>query len=272
MLILSGAEGDRIFELKIFTNYKYLDIQFRISLVRRLFCVGVGPGDPKLLTIKGKEIIETSEVIFSPVKSVQSESFALETIKKIIKLEDKEIYPLLFPMTTNEEKLKPYWEKAYEKIREKIFEGKNCVFIVEGDPLIYSTFNNILEIIKKKQEFDVEIIPGISSFQAMSASLKIPVVDGDEVLVIASASYKESSGCRTAKLRDDFQKILNISDTIFLMKAGRVVSQILQNKNGFLTFFGELCGTESEFISELKPELQDRKNHYFSTILMKKQN
>ncbi len=239
--------------------------------MRRLFCVGVGPGDPKLLTIKGKEIIESSEVIFSPIKSAQSESFALEIIKKIINLEGKEICPLLFPMTTKEEKLKPYWEKAYEKIREKIFEGKKCVFIVEGDPLIYSTFNNVLEIIKKKQDFEVEIIPGISSFQAMSASLKIPIIDGDDVLVITSASYKESSGCRTAELRDDFQRILDVSDTVFVMKAGRVISQILQNKNGFSAFFGELCGTESEFISELKPELQNRKNHYFSTILMKKQ-
>lgn len=238
--------------------------------MQKLFCVGIGPGDPKLLTIKGKEIIESSEVLFAPVKSVHSESFALETIKKIINIEGKEINHLLFPMTTNEYKLKPYWEKAYEKIREKVLEGKRCVFIVEGDPLIYSTFNSVLTVIKEKKEFDVEIVPGISSFQAMACSLKIPVVDGDEILVITSASYKESSGCRTAKLRDDFEKILDISDIVFVMKSGRVINEIIQRKDGFAGFFGELCGTESEFTSELNPELQNRKNHYFSTILLKR--
>lgn len=236
----------------------------------KLFCVGVGPGDPKLLTIKGKEIIESSDVVFAPIKSVHSESFALEIVRKIIDLDNKVVVKLIFPMTTKEDRLIPYWNKAYDEIRKNVLEGKNCVFLVEGDPLIYSTFNSILKIINEKKEFEVEIIPGISSFQIMSSRIKIPVVDGDEVLVIAPASYTESSGCRTAKLREDFSKILEIANTVFIMKAGRVINDIIQNKNGFDGFFGELCGTESEFITEINPELQNRANHYFSTVLLKK--
>lgn len=237
----------------------------------KLYCVGVGPGDPKLITIKGKEIIESAEILFAPIKSVHSESFALETVKKVVDIRDKKVVKLIFPMTTKEEKLKPYWEKAYEEIREYVLSWRICVFLVEGDPLIYSTFNSVLEIIKERKEFDVEIIPGISSFQVLAAKLKIPVADGDDVITILPASYKESSGCRTAKLRNDFSKILDFSDTVFVMKSGRVIKDILGVVNGrFVGFFGELCGTENEFLSFLDEKLAERQNHYFSTVMLKK--
>ncbi len=238
----------------------------------RLYCVGVGPGDPELITIKGRNVIEGADVIFTPIKSLQSESFALEIIRKVVDLSGKEIIKLLFPMVTNEEKLIPYWEKAYNKIKEKLTENKKCVFIVEGDPLIYSTFNSILKMAKDKNEFEVEIIPGISSFQAMAARLKVPIVDGDEILAIMPASFKEKSGCRTAELREDFEKIFDIASTIFIMKSGRVLPELinkLSNKKT-LAFFGELCSTEQEFISELTPQLIHRKNQYFSTVMIKK--
>jgi precorrin-2/cobalt-factor-2 C20-methyltransferase len=242
----------------------------------KLYCVGVGPGDPSLITIRGKEIIDSSEVIFCPVKSVHSESFALDIVKKICDLQDKEIYKLIFPMTTKEDKAKPYWISAYEKIREKIFEGKKCVFIVEGDPLLFSTFNNILNIIKERNEFDVEIVPGISSFQILASLLAIPIGDGDEIVVIMPASIKEKSGCRTAELRPEFDEILKLASTIFVFKSGRVIDEIKRkleenkSKNGkFLAFFGELCGTENEFISPLE-ELNKKEFHYFSTLMLKK--
>lgn len=243
-------------------------------MVNKLWCVGVGPGDPKLITLYGKQVIENSDVIFCPVKSVHSESFALETVRKIIPLEGKEIVKLIFPMTTKEDKARPYWFSAYEKIKEKVISGKKCVFIVEGDPLIFSTFNSVLEIINQKKEFDVEIVPGISSFQVMASKVKLPVVDGDEVLVIMPASMKEKSGCRTAQLRDDFEKILEISSAVFILKSGRVINQlmeVLSERENIKVFFGELCGTENEFISELNDELKSRENHYFSIVMIKRE-
>ena len=216
-----------------------------------------------------------SDVIFAPVKSVKVESFALETVKKIVELDGKEIVRLVFPMTTKEEKARPYWEKAWEKIKEKVLEGKKCVFVVEGDPLIYSTFNYILEMASSNGNppFDIEIIPGISSFQIMSAKVKVPVADGDDVIVIMPASLKEKSGCRTAELRSDFSDILRFASSIFIMKAGRVLGEIHDKiqKENFLAFFGELCGTENEFISEFNPEILERKNHYFSIVFLRKE-
>jgi precorrin-2 C20-methyltransferase len=243
-----------------------------------LYCVGVGPGDPSLITIKAKEIIDNSDIVFCPVKSVHSESFALEIVKKVCDLQSKEIHKLIFPMTTKEEKARPYWFSAYEKIRERVLEGKKCVFIVEGDPLIFSTFNSIINIIKEKKEFEIEIVPGISSFQILASRLAIPVVDGDEILVIMPASIKERSGCRTAELRPEFDEIINLASTIFIFKCGRVIGEIKkkleervnEGKDGkFLAFFGELCGTENEFISNLE-ELNKTDFHYFSTLMLKK--
>ena len=260
----------------------------------KLFCVGVGPGDPELITLKAKKIIEESDVIFAPVKSVKVESFALETVRKVVEINGKEIIRLVFPMTTKEEKARPYWEEAWKKIKEKVLEGKKCVFVVEGDPLIYSTFNYVLEMANnEKPPFDIEIIPGISSFQLMSAKVKFPVADGDDVIVIMPASLKEKSGCRTAELRDDFKEIISFASSIFILKSGRVlgeiysflrdgvgqngteqrskINEVRQNENQkFLAFFGELCGTENEFISELNPEILERKNHYFSIVFLKR--
>ena len=267
----------------VFGDHFYEDKQNSYGLRDRkniLYCVGVGPGDPSLITIRAKEIIDNSDVVFCPVKSVHSESFALEIVKKVCDLQGKEIQKLIFPMTTKEEKARPYWFSAYEKIRERVLEGKKCVFVVEGDPLIYSTFNSIINIIKEKREFEIEIVPGISSFQILASRLAIPIVDGDEILVIMPASIKEKSGCRTAELRPEFDEIINLASTIFIFKCGRVIGEIRKKleerrsesmkKNGeFLAFFGELCGTENEFISNLD-ELNKTDLHYFSTLMLKK--
>ncbi len=237
----------------------------------RLYCVGVGPGDPELITLKGKTVIEKCEVIFAPIKSIHSESFALETVKKVVDISGKEIVKLLFPMTTKEEKLIPYWQRAYETIKDKVLSGIKSAFVVEGDPLIFSTFNSILRIIKEKREFDVEIIPGISSFQLMGAKAKCPIADGDDILVVMPASIKERSGCRTAELREEFDDIFKIASTLFIMKSGRVADEIIKKVNGKgLALFGELVGTENEFITELSPEIAKRGNHYFSIIMIKK--
>lgn len=240
---------------------------------KKLYCVGVGPGDPKLITIKGKEIIEQSEVIFAPIKSYHSESFALETISKVVDISGKEVIKLLFPMTTKEDKLKPYWEKAYDIIKGKVLDERRSVFVVEGDPLIYSTFNSILKIINERKEFDIEIIPGISSFQLMGAKIKDVITDGDEILVVMPASIKERSGCRTAELRSEFEQIMKIASTTFIMKSGRVINDIITRLNGdkkYKAFFGELVGTENEFISELNPEIARRENQYFSIVMIRR--
>lgn len=237
--------------------------------MQKLYCVGVGPGEPKLLTIAAKDVIESAEVIFAPTSSRRLKSFALDVVRMVADVKHKRVVPLTFPMTLDRARRNMYYERAYRKIKEVVLSGKTCVLLVEGDPLIYSTFVYILELIVQRKEFDVEIIPGISSFQLMAARLKVPIVSDGEVLSVVSASYEESDGKRTARLPQGFRRILKSSDTIFIMKAAKVISEILREKKGFIGFFGELCGTEKEFLSELTDELIKRKNHYFSTVMLK---
>ena len=241
-------------------------------MVGKVWIVGVGPGDPELLTLKAKKILEESEVIFYPVKRRGADSFALSVVSKVVKLDRKELIELLFPMTTKTEKLKPFWQKAVEKvIRKSKVERKRCAVVVEGDPLLYSTTNHILKMLC--EEVEVEVVPGISSFQLMACALKEPVATDDEVVVICSPTFREQSGCRSAKLRDDFDRIVQVADSIFIFKSGKVLGELfefLSKNSSFNSWFGQMIGTDEQILERFSSETLQKPTKYFSMLFLKK--
>lgn len=146
--------------------------------------VGVGPGDPELMTVKAVKIIKSVPVICAPRSSPHRPSIALKIIKNILKKRnDKyEVIEPVFPMIENKENLKKYWDHAAEIISEHLSEGKDVAFVTIGDPSLYSTFTYICRRIKKK--FQVEMIPGICSFTSCAASACLPLAEKDETLLI----------------------------------------------------------------------------------------
>ena len=136
-----------------------------------LFGIGIGPGDPQLLTLKAKEILRKADVIFAPKARIKSGSMAVDIIKSHIRKTDK-VKQLLFPMTKDKKRLQSFWKRAALRVYKEISLGKNVAFVTVGDPFIYSTYIYLLRHIRKlDKQLKVVTVPGISAINAASALL-----------------------------------------------------------------------------------------------------
>lgn len=149
----------------------------------KLYGIGVGPGDPGLITVKAREIIEVADVICVPKAKQDSDSIALKIISPYLKAQ--EILEVTMPMTKDREKLTASWHLAAQKVAEYIKQGKMVVFPTLGDVTIYSTFGYLAdELLKIMPEAEIEMIPGVTSFSAAAAKLGIRLAEGSEPLVV----------------------------------------------------------------------------------------
>ena len=139
-----------------------------------LYGVGVGPGDPELLTRKALRILQQVPVICTPQSETSNESYALEIVSEFLDRAKQEILRLTFP-TDDAEGAAGVWRRGAEIIAEKLLAGQDVAFITEGDPMLYSTFAYVLEgITSAHPSISVEIVPGVSSVMAAAASAAIP--------------------------------------------------------------------------------------------------
>ena len=133
----------------------------------KFYGIGVGPGDPELITLKALNVLEKADIIFAPRAKTKEESLAGEIVEKVLR-KKKEICELEFPMTNNREELRERYFKSAELILKKISEGKAAAYLTIGDPLLYSTYiylvNALLEL---APELIVETIPGIPAYSAV---------------------------------------------------------------------------------------------------------
>ncbi len=172
--------------------------------------IGVGPGDPDLLTVKAVKTLKKVDVICAPKSKESKPSVALSIVHGILDASEKgyEILEPLFPMIEDENALNKYWDQAADLIVEKLDVGLDVAFVTIGDPTVYSTFSYVFERIRNL-DYEVEIIPGITSFTGCAASAKIPLAEKDEIMVIVP------------KVDDRIRHILEHGDTFVIMKTSR---------------------------------------------------
>ena len=138
--------------------------------------IGVGPGDPELITIKAAKALKAADVICVPKSHAHKQSMALSMVKQILAEREKpaEILELVFPMTKDELNNRKLWVENAAIVATKAKKG-NVVFITLGDPMLYSTFLYLYECVKETYpEIELEIIPGVTSVTAAAASSKLP--------------------------------------------------------------------------------------------------
>jgi len=183
----------------------------------KLYGIGVGPGDPKLLTLRAKEILDQADVIFCPKGDEDGTSWARSIIETTTSAA-KEFVELPFPMTRDKKVLKAYWQSAAKRIAQEVLKGKQAAFITLGDPFIYSTYIYLLRtLLQDFPDIEVETIPGISAFNAAAARAQVPLVQADETMAILPVR-KDLRGLREA---------LEAFDTVVLMKVGSKLDKVM---------------------------------------------
>ncbi len=230
----------------------------------RLYGIGVGPGDPELISLKGHRILKSSPVIAYPARSPEEEPFALNIVSQYLDQRQQELLRLIFPMKKDPEYLKPFWEEATRQVHARLREGKDVVFITEGDPFLYSTFIYLYKEMKNSYpEIEVEIVPGINSFSAASAKALLPLVETDDKMAIVPAGY--GTEVIHAALRDN--------DTVILMKVKPVLDEVIDllketNLLGHAVFVSKAGTVEERIVTDVE-SLKGQKVEYLSLMIIK---
>ncbi len=229
--------------------------------IGKLYGIGVGPGDPELLTLKAYKTLREVDMIVAPSSREGKRSLALLTVERIIKERENELIVVepVFPMTKDQAKLDFYWEKAREEVLEK---GKGCesvAFITLGDPSLYSTFYKFLDFFKDEVE-EVEIIPGVTSLSACSALAKVPIAEGNEIVSIIP----------DIKGNDNALRVIQNSDSLIFLKPKNIdeIKNMLANKKAIL---GVKIGFEDQEMVLGKLTELKQPTHYLSTLIVKKE-
>lgn len=144
--------------------------------------VGVGPGDPELLTIKAVKVIQTADVIIAPQTEKQADSTALAIARPFLS-EAVSIVKMVFPMVRNREALSEAWENNRRAIVQLLVTGKKVVFLTLGDPMLYSTYIYVFHLLENCG-YPIRTIPGVPSFCAIASQLGYPLAEGDDVLSV----------------------------------------------------------------------------------------
>ncbi len=183
----------------------------------KLYGVGIGPGDPKLLTLKAKEVLNQVGTIFVPKASEDGKSCA-RSIVEAVTLGDKNFIELTFPMSKNKNKLQAYWLDAARIVAGELKKSKVAAFVTIGDPFIYSTYIYLLETLRKNFPcVETETIPGISAFGAAAASIGLPLLKGNEKMAVFPVSNNLKG------LKEALQEF----DTVVLMKIGSKLGSVI---------------------------------------------
>ena len=167
--------------------------------------VGVGPGDPELMTAKAIRLIRENDVIAVPGQDAKASVAYGIAAAMVPELAQKELVPVPMPMTRDKERLRKAHVEGARLIESYLNQGKNVVYLTLGDPSIYGSFSYLQRLLLS-DGYPVETVPGVPSFSAAAARLNLPLVEGDEPLHVAPGAH-------------DMGETLRLPGTCVLMKA-----------------------------------------------------
>jgi precorrin-2 C20-methyltransferase/precorrin-3B C17-methyltransferase len=187
----------------------------------RLYGVGVGPGDPELVTLKAARLIAAADVIAYPAaKRVTSPTTSRGVARTIA---DPYLRPgvtevrLVYPMTIEpadqpggyEAAVAEYYDRSAAEVAEHLDAGRDVVVLCEGDPFFYGSYMYLHE--RLAHRYPTEVVPGVTSFSAAAAAAGVPLVKRDDVLTVLPGTLD----------RDELAAQLRNADAAVVMKLGR---------------------------------------------------
>lgn len=159
----------------------------------KFYGIGVGPGDPGLLTLRAAEVLSQVEVVFAATGARSDDCISGSVVDAVGGCTAERVI-LVFSMAREMRDRQQAWSDNANQVADALRQGKSCAFVTIGDPLIYSTYSYLLRRVRELlPELEVETIPGITSFQAVAARNNLPLVENRETLGLIPAWTREST-------------------------------------------------------------------------------
>jgi len=229
-----------------------------------LFGVSLGPGDPDLITRRAWSLLQSNTIWTYPIRNKKSTSYALAITERAGLSLPSEHSALIFPMTHDKTLLAKYWLRAAGTVRHMLQQGKDVLFLVEGDASTYSTLGHLARTLKAiDNTVTIETIAGVTSYNAAAARLQQPLADVDDTVAIIPAGY----GIATIE-----QHLKNF-DTLVLLKVKPLLDDIitLLQRHNLLqhSFFIEKVGAPDErYVHDLLT-LRNTRVNYLSLMIVR---
>lgn len=221
--------------------------------------VGIGPGDPELMTVKAVRLLERCPVIAAP-RTKSGEMLALDIASGAVDLGGKTVVPLYFTMERDPEKLRESHLAAADAVEPYLAQGNDVAMLNLGDVSIYASYSYLMEILKERG-YETAMIPGVPSFCAVAARLNVSLTEMGTALHIAPGSAA-------------LEETLDLPGTKILMKSGRqmpaVLAELAERDVLGRSMLVQNCGLPGEAVyPDLSREAPDGGTGYFATVIVK---
>jgi precorrin-2/cobalt-factor-2 C20-methyltransferase len=223
----------------------------------RLIGVGVGPGDPELLTVKGMRVLRDADEVFVPVADTGEVGRAEATVREYVG--GQRITRLLFALSDDTEARELNWTNAATEVSKHLRDHKTCAFATIGDPNVYSTFTYLARSVRQiEPQVEVETVPGITAMQDLASRSGTVLLEGDERLALLPFTAGEE------RLREALAGF----ETVVCYKGGSRLGEVLGVGEERIedAVYGARLGIEGEEIVPAR-EMVGREGTYLSTVI-----
>jgi precorrin-2/cobalt-factor-2 C20-methyltransferase len=232
------------------------------SQIGRFYGVGVGPGDPELITRKAERILHAVDWIFLP------ESRGGSFVRRIVEplgLPCEKFRPVSLCMSRDRAEDGQTYRRVASEIVNELRRGKSAAWITEGDPLFYSTFVHLHDELRHHADVRIEIVPGVTSASAAAACIGMPVARLDERVAVVPACYGVQQ----------LPALLEQFTNVFLLKVHASVRELLAQLASFggrvQAVYVEHVGTPEERVVTDLESLKDVDLPYLSLVMVRKE-
>ena len=223
-----------------------------------IYGIGVGPGDPGLLTVRAVEVLESVTTVMTPAPKRGGESLALEIARTHLPA-TCEIVTGHFPMTEDRDSLRAAWDEAAATLLRRAAAAPPVAFITLGDAMLYSTWSYLLAAIRRLDpQMAVETVPGVTAMAACAAAVGRPLAEGREPLLV----WPDEPPADAANL-------LEVAPNVVFMKAGRhlaALADLAACSGAEAVAVRRASQAQASSTRDLRAWADDRE--YFTTVLM----